>query len=184
MKSIQWGMSSRVEAQQALAFEKDSNGRPIYKDVNGKTHEIRTTADIEAFKQTGASPMARPRMQEYRNPITGRTSWEPSRAGGLKPHPVTGEPMEIGPVLREHEKMIDMGTVSGEFIPPSHTQTGIPIDPVRGVAAVNPADRPLGIIDPETKKPMKASDMWSDSGTEIKTRKVAVKRPPAGMKWK
>src|SRR3990167_8436450 len=177
--STNGGQKGTIENEVAFGMEKDpSNGRPIFRDVNGRVHEVRSSTDVEAFKATSANAFAKPRMVKFRNPITGRTSYEPDRVGGLRPHPVTGEPVETGAILREHQKLVELGPIRGEYVPPSHTATGIPVDPSTLALRDIPADQKrLGILDPVTGKPLTMADCWGDAESGIKARPVAVKHP-------
>lgn len=176
------GQKGGIEKEVGFSMEKDSSGRPIYRDLNGKVHEIRSSKDVDAWSQNlGQNPFAKPRMVQYRNPITGVTTWEPSRVGGLRPHPVTGEPLEHGQIIREKEALIPLGRVEGEYVPPSCAPNGVPL--VNGVLPQVANDRkPLGLLDPVTGKPMTMADCWGDE-SGIQTQKVQTKRPPPGMKW-
>lgn len=135
----------------------DESGRPYFKDVNGRVQEIRSSKDIDKWCSTNA--LGAPRMVEYRNPKTGVKSWEALREGGIKSHPQTGEPLD-GPVVRSSERLVPLDGGQSEYVPPSESRGGIPLD--NGLLTKKPEEIPVmgGLLDPETKKPMTLKDCW------------------------
>lgn len=173
------GQHSGMEKAVAFSMQKDASGRPIYQDENGKVQEIRSSADIDAWTRHNAVGL--PRMTSVKNPITGRMMQIEQRQHTVL-DPVTGEVDEAksGAIIRGPEKLTPLDGY-GEFTPPKESITGLPI--VDGAMRARKA-RPLGIIDPETLKPMTSDDVWSDRGEgKIQARADVVKRPPPGKKW-
>ena len=172
------GQHSGMEAAVQFSLQKDSMGRPIYTDENGRVKEIRTSSDIDAWTRHNAVGL--PRMTEVRNPITGRKMTVAQRERMVL-DPATGEvdEGESGSVVRGPERLVPLDGGSEAAIP-AESITGLPI--VNG-AMNRPEKRALGFLDPETQKPMTTDDLWGGKAP-VETQEVKVKRPPPGMKWK
>lgn len=174
------GQHSGMEKAVQFSLQKDSAGRPIYRDQNGQVKEIRTSSDIDAWQKNNAVGL--PRMTEVYNPVTGRKQVVAQRERMVL-DPQTGEVDEAksGAIIRTPERLVPLDG-GDEVAPPSESITGIPI--VNG-AMQRPAKRSLGFIDPETRKPATTDDVWGAPAGSVKTSDVApVRRPPPGTKWK
>jgi len=150
------GQQGGIERDMAFAMRKDQDGRPIFTDVNGKTREVRNSKDVDFWAKNNA--LGRPRLMEYKNPITGERGWTPIRTGGLHLDPQTGEPMDKGSIVRDSEQLVPLG---GDAPQPSESRSGIPMK--NGVLARNPSTLSTGIPDPETGKPITIGDCWGDA---------------------
>ncbi len=114
------GTNFAVAKVGAMAMQKiDVGGRPTpaFKDENGKINEVRNSRDIE--KWMTSNQLGRPRMVEWQNPKTGEKSLVPQRTR-MVADPKTGEPMDVGTVVRESEKLIPLD--KKEFVMPKENR--------------------------------------------------------------
>lgn len=135
------GTSFEVQKAGNFAMEKiDQGGRmvPVYKDANGKPHEVRNSRDLDKW-QNRNNQLGQPRMVSWTNRITGETTMVPQRTI-MHADPVTGEPMDKGSVVRESTKLVQL---NNKFeIPRVDKQTQYRIDPRKGVT-VKPESKPF-----------------------------------------
>lgn len=154
--------SSGIEkamGRNALTIDVGGRKVPAYKDANGQLHEVRRMGDIEHWQKSNQSGASR--MVQWKNPITGETTWEPQRIKMVAGP--DGMPLDL-PTVKESVKMVPLD----HFEMPTETRTGIPIDPKTGIPKVKAADlakAPIGppgrrLVDPESGKPMTLGDMW------------------------
>jgi hypothetical protein len=153
-----------MEEAAAFAMKKVNVGgrmRPAYMDENGQVHEVKTSTDLDRWM--GNNQLGKPKMVEWRNPMTGEKSWVPKRTR-MVADPTSGEVLEAFPIEKESAKLVPLDP--GSFEMPRETPSGIPIDPATGVAKVKDF-KSVGVrhngqplIDPETMKPMTLGDMW------------------------
>lgn len=141
--------------------------RPIRVDNNGQVHEVKTSKDIDAWMRD--NQLGNPRMTEWKNPMTGRTSMVPMRTRMIA-DPVSGEPLDVGAVVRQSEKMIPLDKKEPPM--PSFSKTGRPMkDGV--LTETDPRKIKSRYVDPETRLPMTMADLW---GGESGVPDVAAKR--------
>ena len=106
--AVAGGTNFEIAKVGAMAMQKvDVGGRPTpaFKDENGKIHEVRNSRDIE--KWMTSNQLGRPRMVEWVNPKTGEKSLTPQRSR-MVADPKTGEPMDVGTVIREPERIVPL----------------------------------------------------------------------------
>lgn len=130
--------------------------RPVFTDNNGKTHEIKSSKDIDRWRSDNR--LGPPRMVEWTNQQTGAKSWVPQRIKMVAGP--DGEPLDA-PVVREQGKVVPL---DNHYEPPKESRNGIPLDK-NGVLVTKGKDVGLrqygrAVIDPQTGKPMKMSDLW------------------------
>ena len=166
------GQNGGVEKAVGFASNQDANGRPQFRDENGKVREIRTSRDVDSFQRHNA--LGAPRMVEWRNPVTGAAEWTQQRVR-MVADPVTGEVDEAksGAIIRGPECLVPLD--GGEFSPPSETVAGRPMK--NGVAVKGETM----YRDPVTGQPTSA---WAQrEGGEPDVREAGIRRPPSGKKW-
>jgi hypothetical protein len=134
------GTNFEIQKVGSFAMTKvDQGGRkvPVFKDANGRVHEVRNSSDIRNWQKNNQS--GSPRMVEWRNPKTGEKTWVPQRTI-MHADPVTGEPMDKGSVIRESAKLVQL---NNNWSPPTYDkQTQYRIDP-KTLATVKPESKPF-----------------------------------------
>ncbi len=149
-----------MEDAAAFAMQKTDIGgrqRPVFRDANGKVHEVKTATDIDKWRKS--NQIGKPRMVEWKNPITGAKSWVAQRTV-MKADPVSGEPADLGVVVRGAADIIPLDP---NFTMPSESRTGRAMK--NGVLVErDPAKIKSRIVDPETRKPMTMADLWGGPG--------------------
>jgi len=128
---------------------------PVFRDNNGQVHEIRGVSDVARW--TKDNQLGRPRMVEWRNPVTGAKSWVAKRTV-MQADPVTGEVQDRGTVVRGSEPMVELGPV----VIPSEDTAGRPM--VNGVKRPIDPRTPVGPVDPTTGRRMTFGDLWKGGG--------------------
>ncbi len=152
------GTNFAVANAAAVACKTGSNGSPVYRDNNGKLHEIRNSGDIDNWRVDNA--LGKPRLVPWKNQITGETQMVPQRAV-MQADPVTGEPLETSPIInREPTKLIPLDSHGQEYTPPSSSKTGLPMKD--GVLKIKPEDMTHSLVDPVTGKRPKLKDLWGN----------------------
>lgn len=152
---VNGGFKTSMAAEVGFAMP-SVDGKPVYRDENGKLREVRSATDIDHWMTSNT--LGKPRLTEWKNPITGETQMVPMRTRMIA-DPHTGEPREdVGEVVREKEALVKLDKES--FSIPSESRSGLPIDPNTGVLTKKPKDIKLGIVDPETGRHMSLKDTW------------------------
>lgn len=162
------GQHGGVEKAVGMAAQTDASGRPVFRDENGKVHEIRSSRDVDSFQKHNA--LGLPRMVEWRNPVTGEKTWTQQRTRMVS-DPVTGEVDEAksGAIVRGPERLTPLDG-GDSWSPPSESVTGLPI--------VN------GAIQPRAIDEKRRNEVWAQrEGNEPEVREVGVRHPPPGKKW-
>lgn len=173
--------NGEIEKAVAIGMEKVDIGgrmRPVYRDEDGKMHEIKSMFDINRWKKHNQNGL--PRMVKWKNPKTGEESMVPLRRS-MQVDPATGEPAEplfgINPIVREAVEMVEVD----HFEMPTETRNGIPLDPKTGTMKIKdiskiPVPGTGGLLDPETRQPMTFGDVWGSKLGGDGTRENAKAR--------
>lgn len=147
--------------------------RPIFTDNNGKVHEIKTSADIDRWRRDNR--LGSPRMVEWTNTITGAKSWVPQRVKMVAGS--DGEPIDC-PVLKEAAKIVPLDNY---YEPKTESRNGVPFNK-NGVSVLKDQDPGLmqhgrAVIDPQTGKKMKMSDLWGGPVKNMATEERGAVSP-------
>lgn len=130
---------------------------PVFKDENGKVHEVRNSKDLDRW--TKDNQLGVPRMVEWTNRVNGKKSMVPQQTV-MRAGP-DGEPLDLGAVVRSSEHMIPL---DGGAEPPMREVDAFGNRMVNGVRKTNPKDVKLKAVDPATGRPINFSDLWTGSG--------------------
>ena len=138
--SVFLGNSSSSSGLQDLTGLSHGNksGKAYFTDNNGNKQEVRTVRDVDRW--TKDNQLGKPRLRQVRDPETGKMSWEPMKT-------------KAGVIIRESERLIPLGKENPRL---SKTRYGLD-----GSGAA----RQKMIVDPETKRKVPVSSLWTDKDT-------------------
>jgi len=149
---------SGIEKAGAFAMNKADIGgraRPVYTDNDGRTHEVTTSRDVDRWMKN--NQLGSPKMTSWKNPVTGQSSMVPQRSV-MKADPISGEPLDLGHVMRESERLIPLDPVIPYL--PEVSKNGRPMK--NGVLADKTETLKSRMLDPETGKPFTMADLWGE----------------------